>query len=232
MRKMITTLVALLVLMTSQAGELFVKINSSPGSYYATFDNQAIYNKSGIFRFFEVQGGQQSLIIRHQVSQKMVANVPLQIPYNQRMIGEINMHGHFQLIKTEQLHYISWYAQQNPYAHQIPPVVCPQPTIYQSGMNQFNVLNDVDYQGFLAHLDDEAFDSGRLTTAKSFVKRTRLSALQIAGIMDEFTFDDARLDFAKFAYDSCFDPINYYKLDDAFTFDSNADKLHQYIALK
>lgn len=117
MKKMITTFVAMLVLITTQAGELFVKMNTTPGSYYATFDNQTIYNHSGIFRFFEVQGGQQFLIIRHQVTQNVVANIALQIPYNQRIIGEINAYGQFHQIASETLNYISWYAQQNPYVH-------------------------------------------------------------------------------------------------------------------
>lgn len=232
MRKMITTLVAMLVLFTSQAGELFVKINSTPGSYYATFDNQAVYNNSGIFRFFEVNGGQSQLLIRHQVTQQIVANVALQVPYNQKMIGEINAYGQFKLIASEQLHYISWYAQQNPFVHQNPIVVCPQPTVFPHGMNQFNVVNNADFQNFLEHLDDEAFDSNRLSTAESFVKRTRISSEQVAQIMEEFVFDDSRLKFAKIAYNSCYDPVNYYKVDKEFTFSSNANKLHKFIASK
>lgn len=99
-------------------------------------------------------------------------------------------------------------------------------------MSSYTALSEADYQDFLVHIANEAFDSGILTKAKSFVQKTRLSAAQIAGIMDKFTFDDSRLKFAKFAYESCYDPVNYYKVNQSFTFSSNAKALDEYIANK
>jgi hypothetical protein len=223
MRKMIPTLVAMFVFMTSQAGELYVKINSTPGSYYATFENQAVYNNSGIFRFFELIGDHSNLLVRHQVSQQVMANVHISVPYNQRVIGEINTFGQFILIESQPLNYISWYAQQNPFVVQNHPGICP-PMTHPIGMMSYQQLSEADYQAF--------FDSGKLATAQNFVKKTRMSAEQIKGIADVFTFDESRLRWAKFAYDYCYNPANYYKLDDAFTFSSNRDALKAYIAKK
>ena len=44
-----------------------------------------------------------------------------------------------------------------------------------------------------------------------------------------FTFEDTRLDLAKYAYGHTFDIGNYYKLNDAFTFESSIDELNKYI---
>jgi hypothetical protein len=44
-----------------------------------------------------------------------------------------------------------------------------------------------------------------------------------------FSFESTRLDFAKFAYAYTLDLRNYYKLNDAFTFESSIDDLDKYI---
>lgn len=232
MKNLMTTLFAVLVVMTSQAGELFVKVKNTSGSYYASFANQTQYNQTGIFRFFEVNVGQQNLKVINKVNNQEIVNLYFQIPFNQRWIGEINEFGQFQMIMTEQLNYISWYAEQNPYVHTQPTVCPPVQNQPYAAYNNWNVLSPADFNAFMEHLDDEVFDSGTLSTAKTFVKNTRLSAEQIAKIAEMFTFDDSRLKWAKYAYDYCYDPMNYFKLEKTFTFYSSNDKLEAYIASK
>ena len=50
--------------------------------------------------------------------------------------------------------------------------------------------------------------------------------MQIANL---FSFDDNKLEFAKFAYDYCIEPRNYFKLNGIFSFSSNADELSDYV---
>jgi len=44
-----------------------------------------------------------------------------------------------------------------------------------------------------------------------------------------FSFEATRLDFAKFAYKYTYDISNYYKLNDAFTFESSIEELNNFI---
>lgn len=44
-----------------------------------------------------------------------------------------------------------------------------------------------------------------------------------------FSFEDTRLDLAKYAYGYTFDIGNYYQINDAFTFSSSIDELNSYI---
>jgi hypothetical protein len=44
-----------------------------------------------------------------------------------------------------------------------------------------------------------------------------------------FSFEDTRLEFAQYAYAYTLDLRNYYKLNDAFTFESSIDELNKYI---
>ncbi|MFM7683799.1 MAG: DUF4476 domain-containing protein [Bacteroidota bacterium] len=50
--------------------------------------------------------------------------------------------------------------------------------------------------------------------------------------MTIFGFEETKLDFAKFAYDYCFDVNNYFLVNDAFTFDSTKDELNEYLQTK
>jgi hypothetical protein len=44
-----------------------------------------------------------------------------------------------------------------------------------------------------------------------------------------FTFENNRLDIAKYAYGKTVDKGNYFIMNDAFTFNNNKEKLSEYI---
>ena len=52
---------------------------------------------------------------------------------------------------------------------------------------------------------------------------------QIIQIANLFSFEDNRLEFAKYAYDFCIEPRNYFKVNGIFSFSSNADELSEYV---
>jgi len=73
------------------------------------------------------------------------------------------------------------------------------------------------------------FDDTKLTVAKQITGANCLTADQVRRMMEEFSFEDDKLEYAKFAYDKTYDIGNYYKLNDAFDFDSSVDELNEYI---
>jgi len=81
-------------------------------------------------------------------------------------------------------------------------------------------------------ISSKGFDDTRLSTAKQVAKANCLSTDQIQEIMAIFGFEDSRLDFAKFAYDYCFDQNNYFNVSQGFTFDSSTEELNEYIETK
>jgi len=48
--------------------------------------------------------------------------------------------------------------------------------------------------------------------------------------MQAFTFEDTKLQFAKFAYGRTFDIGNYFVVNNAFDFSSSVDELNAFIA--
>ena len=48
-------------------------------------------------------------------------------------------------------------------------------------------------------------------------------------VMKKFTYEESKLDYAKFAYEYCLDQGNYYKVNDAFDFELTIDELNEFI---
>ena len=55
------------------------------------------------------------------------------------------------------------------------------------------------------------------------------NAAQVRDLIGVFSFEDSKLDLAKYAYDHTYDIGNYYKVSDAFTFESSMEELNEYI---
>lgn len=86
-----------------------------------------------------------------------------------------------------------------------------------------------DFQGVKQSIAGKSFDDTRLTIAKQVIASNCLLSDQVKEIMMIFTFEETRLDLAKYAYGYTFDTGNYYRLNDAFTFESSIEELSRYI---
>jgi hypothetical protein len=82
------------------------------------------------------------------------------------------------------------------------------------------------------NIESKGFDDTKLSTAKQVAKANCLTTEQILVIMKIFGFEESRLEFAKYAYDYCFDQNNYYTISEGFSFDSSTEELNEYIETK
>lgn len=74
-----------------------------------------------------------------------------------------------------------------------------------------------------------SFSESQLKTAKQIAMTNCLSTGQIMQICKLFGFDETKLEFAKFAYNSCVDPSNYFQVNEVFSFSSSSDALNTFI---
>lgn len=98
------------------------------------------------------------------------------------------------------------------------PVGCPWP------------LSRQDFDGVKNSISSKSFDETKLTIAKQVIASNCLLSGQVKEIMMLFSFEETRLDLAKYAYGYTFDIGNYYKVNDAFSFSSSIDELNSYIS--
>jgi len=90
-------------------------------------------------------------------------------------------------------------------------------------------MSSTDFTSAYNSINEKSFDDTKLTVAKQVISANCLKTSQVKQIMLLFSFEDTRLDLAKFAYGQTYDPNNYYQLNDAFTFSSSTDELNTYI---
>lgn len=86
-----------------------------------------------------------------------------------------------------------------------------------------------DFRSALASIESKTFSDSKLTLAKQIVKRNCLTSDQIRAITTLFDFESTRLEFAKYAFPFCYNPENYWKVNDAFEFESSIEELDEYI---
>ena len=90
-------------------------------------------------------------------------------------------------------------------------------------------MNNRDFSSAFETVKNLGFDETRLKTAKQIVSDNCMNTSQISQICGVFGFESSKLDFAKFAFEFCVEPKNYFKINNVFGFSSSVDELNNYI---
>ena len=112
----------------------------------------------------------------------------------------------------------------NPQGHGNPPPPPPPPPSHQTGC-----MNPNDFNSAIAVIQRETFEDSKLGIAKQITSNNRLCVAQIMQICRLFSYENTKLDYAKYAYSYCFDRNNYFQLNDVFTYSSSKDELRKFI---
>ena len=97
------------------------------------------------------------------------------------------------------------------------------------GCNGRSCMTSGNFNAALATIKQQSFEDTQLKTAKQVITANCLNVDQIIQIANTFSFEDNKLEFAKFAYDYCIEQKNYFKLNGIFSFSSNVDELSDYV---
>jgi hypothetical protein len=100
------------------------------------------------------------------------------------------------------------------------PIGCPIP------------MSPGDFTGMKESIGSKDFESTKLSIAKQVLQNNCLTSSQVKEIIGLFDFETTKLDYAKYAYDHTYDIGNYYKVNDAFEFETSVDDLNRYISAK
>lgn len=104
----------------------------------------------------------------------------------------------------------------------LPPMPAPMPPVPTS-------MDPKDYDDAYRMISGQSFDNTKLTMAKQVVASNPMTANQILGICKLFSFENNKLEFAKYAYDHCTDKNKYFLLYEAFSYDASKQELNEYI---
>lgn len=92
-----------------------------------------------------------------------------------------------------------------------------------------DVMNGRDFDQLKESLRKEWFENNRLTSVRTVTEKSRFSAQQVKELMLLFTFENNRLEIAKFAYRNTVDKDRYFLVNEALTFSSSKDELARFI---
>jgi hypothetical protein len=97
------------------------------------------------------------------------------------------------------------------------------------GSNAAPVMNTHEFSGLMKMVRDASFEQTKLTIAKEGFAFKSPTADMVYQIMNLFSFEATKLEFAKWAYMRTFDRHNYYLVNRAFSFDASIRELSAYI---
>jgi len=95
--------------------------------------------------------------------------------------------------------------------------------------NYSQAMTNNDFTQAKESLRREWFENTRLETAKQVIDRNYFTSQQVKEMVLLFTFENNRLDIAKYAFGKTVDKGNYFIVNDAFTFNNNKEALKEYI---
>lgn len=90
-------------------------------------------------------------------------------------------------------------------------------------------MSSKEISGVISTIEGQSFSDSKLRTAKRALKNKCIKVSDVKKIMDLFSFEDSKLDFAKYAYSSTHDIDNYYLLYNNFSFEFSIEELEEYI---
>lgn len=90
-----------------------------------------------------------------------------------------------------------------------------------------------DFTQIMASIKKESFNNTKITLAKQILRSKQcFSVNQVKEMIKLFSFDDSKLEIAKYAWDYTIDRDNYYQVADVFSFSSNKEKLMKFLEEK
>ncbi len=90
-------------------------------------------------------------------------------------------------------------------------------------------MSDADFDNAKESVNTGGIDDTKLKIAKQVVDANCMSTEQVKEMMELLSFEKAKLDLAKYGYTRVTDKRNYYKINEALTFESSKTELDTYI---
>ncbi|MEO9870745.1 DUF4476 domain-containing protein [Ekhidna sp.] len=91
-------------------------------------------------------------------------------------------------------------------------------------------MSDGNFNRSKESIEGKSFGDEKMTVFKQIVRANCFSVDQVIGFMELFTYEEEKLDVAKFAYLKTVDKGNYYQVNDALTYSDSVAELEGFLA--
>ncbi len=93
-------------------------------------------------------------------------------------------------------------------------------------------MSQSDYERALSSIKSKTFEDTKITTIKQILKGDCVTVAQLSGILKTLTYEESKLEIAKFGYDYVVDKNRFYQINDVFTFSASVDELNKFLERK
>jgi hypothetical protein len=97
---------------------------------------------------------------------------------------------------------------------------------------KYKVMKDEDFDDLKRTINSRNFETTNITVVKTAIDKNFLTSEQVRSLLSYFTFENTKLEIAKYSYKKVCDKKNFFKVYDAFNFDSSIEELKNYISGK
>jgi hypothetical protein len=91
-------------------------------------------------------------------------------------------------------------------------------------------MQDQAFASLTETLKRESFESTRLKLARQVTEQHYFTSAQVRSLLQLFTFEESRLDLAKYMYGITIDRENYFQLYNVFTYSASKEELAAYMS--
>lgn len=97
---------------------------------------------------------------------------------------------------------------------------------------RYKIMKKDDFDDLKKSVNNRNFESSNSAVVKTAIDNNILSSEQVKELLKFFTFEDTKLEIAKYSYKKVCDKNNFFKVYDAFDFESSITELKNYISGK
>ncbi|WP_311952699.1 DUF4476 domain-containing protein [Mucilaginibacter terrae] len=202
--------------------EVFIEF-SDEGRYTVSIDDQALTSSRSRFRFFEVRPGNAAISVssgNKQLINSTVAIAPARrsiFTFSKRL--GLKLQAQIPLYNNGQYRLDDWdnSSVRSNQAPSFPRRRMPQP------------MDEQAFSALLKSVKSQGFDSDKKNVFTAAIRNNALTVSQLKDALKAFSFDDEKLKAALFAYDYVVDPGNFFQVRELFVFQSNKDKIDQFL---
>ena len=90
-------------------------------------------------------------------------------------------------------------------------------------------MKDGDFDNLKTLVNSKSFESTRIDFLKTAIDDNYFLSLQVKEMIRLLSFEASKLEIAKYAYKKTCDRENYFKVYDAFTFESSINELREWM---
>lgn len=244
MKKTITTLAILLILIgfEAKASQLILRTNTY--SAKAIISGQSYFSNNGEFRVQQMAPGRHFITISQSGNRgqsrggrngnnrnNVVFQGKIVIPQQSIVTARVTPRGGLVIERVEPIR------RQRP----TPACTTTPPRTRNGGGTDYgsrrgNVNNNTPYNRgvsnfnlALDHIRNASFESDRKVIARQYINSNTVTSREVLQIIQQFDFESNKLDIAKFAYGRTIDPQNYFIVHQGFGFSSSSTALDRYI---